>query len=70
MRSFQTELLSSFLPSTYVGHVNLAAAKHWQFMPNWKNGSAVEFIIVFKISVLPKYRLIYYDYIVKLCSGI
>ena len=46
MRSFQTELFSSFLPSTYVGHVNLAAAKHWQFMPNWKNGSAVEFIIV------------------------
>ena len=46
MQSFQTELFSSFLPSTYVGHGNLAAAKHWQFMPNWKNGSAVEFIIV------------------------
>ena len=30
----------------YVGHVNLAVVKHWQFMPNWKNGSAVEFIIV------------------------
>ena len=38
---FSTELFSSFLPSTYVGHGNLAAAKHWQFMPNWKNGSAV-----------------------------
>ena len=27
-------------------------------------------LFVFKISVLPKYRVIYYDYIVKLCSGI
>ena len=25
---------------------------------------------VFKISFLPKYRVIYYDYIVKWCSGI
>ena len=45
MRSLQTELFSSFLPSTYAGNVNLAAAKHWQFMPNWKHGSTVEFII-------------------------
>ena len=45
MRSFQTELFSSFLPSTYVGHVNLAAVKHWMFMPNWKDGITVEFII-------------------------
>ena len=45
MRYFQTELFSSFLPSTYVGHVNLAAKKYWQFMPNWKDGSTVEFII-------------------------
>ena len=36
---------SSFLPSSYAGHVNLAAAKHWQFMPNLKDGSTVEFII-------------------------
>ena len=42
---FQTELFSSFLPSTYAGHVNLAAAKHWQFMPNWEDGSTVELII-------------------------
>ena len=27
MPSFQTELFSSFLPSTYAGHCNLAAAK-------------------------------------------
>ena len=26
-------------------YVNLAAAKHWQFMPNWKDGSTAEFII-------------------------
>ena len=29
----------------YAGHANLAAAKPWQFMPNGKHGSAVEFII-------------------------
>ncbi len=45
MRSFKTAIFSSFLPSTYAGHVNLAGAKHWQFMPNWKDGSIVEFII-------------------------
>ena len=45
LRSFQTELFSSFLPTTYAGHVNLAAAMPWQFMPNWKDGSTVEFII-------------------------
>ena len=38
-------IFSSFLQSTYAGHVNLAPAKHWQFMPNWKYGSTVEFII-------------------------
>ena len=79
MRSFQTELFSSFLSSTYAGHVNLAAAKPWQFMPNWKDGSTVEFIIknfLLKISFLPLelevscHNLIRYDYIVKLCSGI
>ena len=45
MRSFQTELFFSFLQFTYAGHVNLAAAKHWQFMPNLKDSSTVEFII-------------------------
>ena len=44
-RSFQTELFSSFLPSTYAGHVHLAAAKPWLFMLNWKDGSTVELII-------------------------
>ena len=39
------ELCSRFLPSSYAGHVNLAAGKHWQFMPNCKDGSTVEFII-------------------------
>ena len=71
MRSFQTELFSSFRPSTYAGHVNLAAAKPWQFTPNWRYGSTVELIILFfvlKISFLPKYLVIYYDYIVKWCS--
>ena len=47
MRSFQTELFSSFLPSTYVGHVNIAPAKPWQFMSYWKYWPlrTVEFII-------------------------
>ena len=45
MRSFQAELFSRFLPSSYAGHVNLAAAKHWRFMPKWTNGRTVEFII-------------------------
>ena len=35
----------SFLQSTYAGQVNFAAAKPWQYMPNWKYGSTVEFII-------------------------
>ena len=34
IRYFQTELFSSFLPSTHAGHVNMAAAKPCQFMPN------------------------------------
>ena len=46
MRSFQTELFSRFLPVTYVGYVNLAAAKHWRVMPKLKDGSTVEFTIV------------------------
>ena len=72
MRYFQTELFSSFLPSTYAGHVDLAASKHWQFMPNWKDGSTVEFIIfrVYNFVSASKYRVIYYDYIIKWCSGI
>ena len=66
MRSFQTEPFSSFLPSTYVGHVNMATVKHWQFMVALLNS----LFFVFKILFLPKYRVIYYYYIVKWCSGI
>ena len=49
-RSFQTGLFSSFLLSTYASNLNLAVAKPWQFMPNWKDGSTVEFIIMFFVS--------------------
>ena len=72
IQSFENELFSRFLLSTYAGHVGLAVAKHWCFMPKWKDDSTVEFIIyfVFKISVLPKYRVKYYDYIVEWCSGL
>ena len=68
MRSFQTELCSCFLPAAYSGNVNLAATKPWQFMPNYRDGDTVEIYFVFKISFLPKYRVIYYDYTVKWCS--
>ena len=44
IRSFQAELFSRFLPSSYAGHVNLAAAKHSRFMPKSKYDSTVEFI--------------------------
>ena len=37
--------VSCHLHNMYAGHVNLAAVKPWQFMPNWKDGSTVEFII-------------------------
>ena len=45
MRSFQTELFTRFLPVAYVGHVNLAVAKHWRVMSKLKDGSTVRFII-------------------------
>ena len=45
MRSFQSELFSRFLSSSYAGQVNLATTKHWQLMLKWKDGSTVEFII-------------------------
>ncbi len=72
MRYFQAELFSRFLLSSYAGHVNLAAAKHWWFMPKWKDGSTVEFIIfrVQDVFSAYKYRVKYYDYIVKWCSVI
>ena len=59
MRSFQTELFSRFLPVAYVGHVNLAAAKHWRVMPKLKDGSTVEFII-FRVQ----------DFLSAWCSGL
>ena len=55
----------------YAGTVNLAAAKPSQFMPNLNDAALLNSLFfVFKISFLPKYRVIYYDYIVKWCSGI
>ena len=33
MRSVQTKQFSLFLQPTYVGHVKLAAAKHWRCVP-------------------------------------
>ena len=52
MRYFQAELFSRFLPPSYAGQVNLAAAKRWLFMPKWKYGSTVEFIL-FRVQRFP-----------------
>ena len=68
MRCFQAELSSRFLPSSYAGHVNLAGEKPGRFKRNCKYGSPVEIIIfrdLFNISVLPKYRVNYYDYCIS-----
>ena len=55
IRLFQKELFSRFLPSTYPGHVGLAAAEPWSSMPKWKDGDTVELILFFvvKFVVLP-----------------
>ena len=45
MRSFHTDQFSRFPTPSYAGHVKLAAAKHWQWVPKYRDGSAVEFII-------------------------
>ena len=42
---FSDRAIFKFPASTYAGNANLSAAKPWHFMPNWKHGSAVEFII-------------------------
>ena len=67
MQSFQTELFSSFLPFMYADHVNLAAAKHCQTGNMAALLNSVFFVFN---SFLPKYCVIYYDYIVKWCSVI
>ena len=46
----------TFLTGVVCGHGGLAAAKPWWFMPKWKDGSTVEFIIFrvqFNISFCP-----------------
>ena len=44
---FGVQHFTSGLPVSVAAgvYVNLAAEKPWQFMPNWKHGSTVEFII-------------------------
>ena len=68
---FQKQIFSTYLPSTYAGHIGLAVDKPWWFMPKWQEDDTVELIVfVFKISLLPNYRVKYYDYIVKWFSGV
>ena len=57
MRSFQPELFSSRSIGSSCQTGNMAALLNSLFF-------------VFKHLFLPKYRVIYYDYIVKWCSGI
>ena len=70
IRYFQKELFSSFLPSTYAGHVGLGGSCQSGKMAALLNS----LFFVFKSLVLPMHRVKYYYYnssiIVKLCSGI
>ena len=72
MRSFQAEQYSRCLPSLYAGQVNLGAAKPWRSVPQSSEMAALlnSLSFAFTNSFLPKYRVKYYDYIVKWCSGI
>ena len=45
LRLSETPLRPTLDTPLYAIHVNLAAVKPWQFMPNWKDGSTVEIII-------------------------
>ena len=71
MRCFQRVQFSRFLPPPYAGHVKLAA----QSIGGGCQSSEIEALLnslsfAFTNSFLPKYRVKYYDYIVKWCSGI
>ena len=78
MRYFQTELFSrflpsasSFLPSTYAGHVNMAARSLGSSCQTGNMAALLNSLFfVFKMSFLPKFRIIYYDYIVYWYSWI
>ena len=69
---FSDRAISSFLPSTYAGHAYLAAEKpRYSSCKTGKMAALLNSLFfMFKISFLPKYRVIYYDYIVKWCSGV
>ena len=58
MRSVQTKQFSRFLPSTYVGHVKLAAANHCTEMAAMFNSLS----FVYKNWFLHKYCVKRYDY--------
>ena len=71
MRSFQTEQFSRFLPSLYAGHVKLAGQSLGSACQISDMAALLNSLsFAFKNLFLPKYRVKYYDYIVKWCSGI
>ena len=68
---FSDRAVFTFLPSPYASHVNVAAANIGHSCQRSEMATLLNSLsFVFKISFLPKYRVIYYDYIVKWCSGI
>ena len=64
MRSFQTEQFSRFLQLLYASH--FAGGCQSSEMAALLNS----YLVAFTNSFLPKYRVKYYDYIIKWCSGI
>ena len=58
IRYFQKELFSSFVPSTYAGHIGLGDSCQSGKMAALLNS----LFVVFKSLVLPKHRVKYYYY--------
>ena len=67
----QKELFSCFLPLTYARHVSLAVGSLGDACQSGKMATLLNSLFfMFKILFLPNYRVKYYDYIVKWCSGV
>ena len=69
---FQRELFSRFLASTYAGGTLAWQRQSLGDVCQSRNMATLlnSLISVFKISFLPNFRAKYYDYIVKMCSGV
>ena len=68
---FLKEICSRFLASTYADTLARQRPRLGDACQSGKMASLLESLFfVFRISLLPNYRVNYYDYIVKWCSGI